>query len=132
MYHPRPPSSNQPFFIQMPFPPDEFNITTSNQQISTSPMTVEHASNEKPQNSCTNESYPSTYPDNLSIGVWNVCGWSLDPFQTLCPKAIKAIDLDIVCLRETFLRDEKNISVEGYSWFGNNHKRKALWGRNPD
>ena len=35
---------------------------------------------------------------------------------------IKACNLDIVCLCETFLKDEQTIEVPGYSWFGNNRK----------
>ena len=35
---------------------------------------------------------------------------------------IKACDLDIVCLCETFLKNEQTIEVPGYCWFGNNRK----------
>ena len=51
-----------------------------------------------------------------------MCGWSLDPSHKLRPRVIKALDLDIVCLCETFLRDDMSISIEGYRWFGNNRK----------
>ena len=35
---------------------------------------------------------------------------------------IKACNLDIVCLCETFLKDEQIIEVPDYTWFGNNRK----------
>ena len=35
---------------------------------------------------------------------------------------IKASNLDIVCLCETFLKDEQTIDFPGYTWFGNNRK----------
>ena len=65
------------------------------------------------------------------IGAWNVCGWSLDPAHKLSSNVLKALDLDIVCLSETFLQDERSINIEGYSWFGNNRKsisKRALRG----
>ena len=31
----------------------------------------------------------------LSIGVWNICGWSIDPDQMLHSNVIKACNLDI-------------------------------------
>ena len=44
---------------------------------------------------------------------------------------IKASNLDIVCLCETFLKAEQTIDFPGYTWFGNNRKsisKRALWG----
>ena len=35
---------------------------------------------------------------------------------------IKASNLDIVCLCETFLKAEQTIDFPGYTWFGNNRK----------
>ena len=61
---------------------------------------------------------PLPCPGNLSIGAWNVCGWSLDPAHKLWSNVLKALDLDIVCLSESFLQDERSINIEGYSWFG--------------
>ena len=58
----------------------------------------------------------------LSIGVWNICGWSIDPDQMLRYNVIKACNLDIICLCETFLKDEQIIEVPDYTWFGNNRK----------
>ena len=46
-------------------------------------------------------------PDVLKIGSWNVRGWSLDPAQQLRPNTVKALNLDIICVNETFLLEEQ-------------------------
>jgi len=99
-------------------------------------ITVSHPCNpfinKNPPYPCTDESPapPSPCPGNHSIGAWNVCGWSLDPANKLRSNVLKALELDIVCLSETFLRDERSINIEGYSWFRNNRQsisKRALW-----
>ena len=115
--------SDQHFFIQTP-PLDGSHVTTSVQQFPSSPSHTQHSASRGAQNPCTDE--PPTSPSpclvNLSIGVWNVCGWSIDPAQKLRTNIIKTLDLDIICLCETFLRDEHSLNIEGYSWYGNNRK----------
>ena len=65
-------------------------------------------------------SSPSTSP--LKIGSWNVCGWGLDPAHKLRGNLIKALDLDIICICETFLTNSYGINLDGYTWFGNNRR----------
>ena len=67
--------------------------------------------------------------DVLKIGAWNVRGWNLDPAQQLRMNTIKALQLDIVCVSETFLTDQQEINVPGYKWFSNNRKHiaKRAW-----
>ena len=50
--------------------------------------------------------------------MWNVCGWSRDPAQTLRSKIVQSLNLDIIGLCETFLVKDQDISVDGYKWFG--------------
>lgn len=56
------------------------------------------------------------------MGSWNVRGWSLDPSQQLRSNVVKALELDIVCVCETFLIGEQELDIEGYIWVGNNRK----------
>ena len=55
------------------------------------------------------------------LGVWNVCGWSMNPSHTPRSK-VKALNVDIIGLCETFSIKDQEINVEGYKWFGNNGK----------
>lgn len=44
---------------------------------------------------------------------------------------IQAMNLDIICLCETFLRNNHSTGIDGYRWFGNNGKtisRRAIRG----
>ena len=61
--------------------------------------------------------------------TWNVRGWALDPFSRLQSNIIKSLDLDIVCVCETFLTGDQEVDLEGYRWFGNNRKviSKRAW-----
>lgn len=52
-------------------------------------------------------------------------GWNVDPAQQLRTNAITALHLDIVCVSETFLVDQQELTVPGYKWFGNNRKHIA-------
>ena len=60
----------------------------------------------------------------LNIGVWNVCGWGLDPSHRLRGNVIKALKLDVICICESFLTGDGDheILLEGYTWLGNNRK----------
>ena len=42
--------------------------------------------------------------------------------QTLRSKIVTALELDVVCLCETFLLDQQQINMHGYTWFGNNRR----------
>ena len=62
-------------------------------------------------------------PFQLSVGFWNVCGWSLDPSQQLKSNVITTSRLDIICIAETLiLTNENEIHLKGYKWFGNNRR----------
>ena len=63
------------------------------------------------------------------IGSWNVRGWSLEPAQKLRENIISSLNLDIICISETFLLEGQEINVPGYNWFGNNRKHiaKRAW-----
>ena len=63
--------------------------------------------------------------DILKFGSWNVRGWSLDPAQQLRSNTVKALNLDIICVNETFLLEEQELNIPGYKWFGNNRKHIA-------
>ena len=47
-------------------------------------------------------------PIQLSVGLWNVCGWSLDSSQQLKSNVITVSGLNI-CIAETFLTSENEI-----------------------
>jgi hypothetical protein len=60
----------------------------------------------------------------LNIGQWNCRGWSTkqnenSQFRTT---VLNLLDLDILLLCETFLRDKEDINIPSYKWFGNNRQ----------
>ena len=67
----------------------------------------------------------------LKIASWNVCGWANGLGGNFRESVIRALDLDIICLCETFLVGDEGINIEGFRWIGNNRKilsRRALRG----
>ena len=78
----------------------------------------------------------STHYTNLELrsvrwGLWNVRGFVQKDHCRLRECVVQAMNLDIICLCETFLRNNDSINIEGYRWFGNNRKtisRRAIRG----
>ena len=56
----------------------------------------------------------------LKLGVWNVGGWGRGLASTLKTSVLNALDLDILCVCETFLLGQEVLDVDGYVWLGNN------------
>ena len=56
---------------------------------------------------------------NFSISVWNVNGWT-NQNKELRIGIIKTLGSDIICLCETHLKNNDQISVPDYIWFGFN------------
>ena len=64
-------------------------------------------------------------------GLWNVRGFAQKDHCRLRECVVQAMNLDIICLCETFLRNNDSIRIKGYRWFGNNRKtisRRAIRG----
>ncbi len=62
-----------------------------------------------------------------------MCGWSKDFNENSQFRSgvLKRSNLDILCVTETFLRDDEIINVNGYRWVGINRKvinANAKWG----
>jgi len=57
----------------------------------------------------------------LRVGCWNTRGWPND--SNFRNRVVHSLDLDLIGVCETFLRDDSEIHLEGYSWFGNNRKQ---------
>ena len=51
-----------------------------------------------------------------------MCGWANGLGGNFRESVIRALDLDILCLCETFLVGDEGINIEGFRWIGNNRK----------
>ena len=58
----------------------------------------------------------------MTLGQWNINGFSKHNIETanIREAIIQAVNLDIICINETFLRDDQEISIQGYKWIGHN------------
>lgn len=58
------------------------------------------------------------------MGYWNINGLSYtdrnNPNYVFKLSAIKGMDQDILCLSETFLRDDQRLEIPDYTWIGQN------------
>ena len=98
--------------------------------VSHSPYASANAASPSPPSANTPDSStqsPSTYvcqsnPLKLKIASWNVCGWSNKLGCNFRESVIRALDLDIICVCETFLIGDECINIEGFHWIGNNRK----------
>ena len=52
----------------------------------------------------------------LKLGCWNTRGWPLD--SQFRSRVIHSLDLDLIGICETFLRENNEIHLEGYTWLG--------------
>ena len=57
----------------------------------------------------------------LKLGCWNTRGWPLD--SQFRSRVIHSLDLDLIGICETFLQENNEIHLKGYTWIGNNHKQ---------
>ena len=68
----------------------------------------------------------------MACGFWNVAGWSnakdSDNFKSR-ENFLNTVNFDILAVAETHLVRDKELTVSGYKWFGQNRKtlhKKAL------
>jgi len=57
----------------------------------------------------------------LNVGSWNVNGWTGEN-SVLRESIINKLDLDVVCISETHLKNNEHIEFEGFTCFNNNRK----------
>ena len=67
----------------------------------------------------------------MKIGCWNVRGWGGRTGSNAREQLVTSLNLDILCLCETFLVGKQEIQLNNYLWYGNNRKtisRRAVRG----
>ena len=61
----------------------------------------------------------------MACGLWNVAGWSnakdSDNFRS-GENFLNTVNFDILAVTETHLVRDKELTVSGYEWFGQNRK----------
>ena len=60
-----------------------------------------------------------TRHEKLLVGTWNVNGWTINNSQ-LRSETIELMNFDIICITETHLPGDSNITMSNYTWFGHN------------
>ena len=66
--------------------------------------------------------------DCIKLCHWNVCGWNAGD-KLGKEKVIKYLDCAILTFNETHLKDEENVSLPGYTWFGQNRSQLQVRAR---
>ena len=61
----------------------------------------------------------------MSVATWNVNGWS-DHNSELRETIITKSSVDIICIVETHLTEDKDLHVPGYTWYGHNRSLKHV------
>ena len=67
----------------------------------------------------------------MKIGCWNVRGWGGRTGSNTREHLVTNLNLDILCLCETFLVGKQELQLSNYIWYGNNRKsisRRAVRG----
>ena len=60
-----------------------------------------------------------TRHEKLLVGTWNVNAWTINNSQ-LRSETIELMNFDIICITETHLPGDSNITMSNYTWFGHN------------
>ena len=82
------------------------------------PPTASFLSQDPPQLS-QSPSPPLLKKEYLKIGCWNVQGWGRRIGSNTREHLVTNLNLDILCLCETFLVGKQEVQLSNYIWYGN-------------